>query len=251
MIDDLQDLLEEQNTTVYAIKRIIPNYKKLSKANITLIRTRARLSDLQKLWEKAHRLHSKISRVATTEEKKRLPYFVQDEFLAAEDDYNEASDYLQEAIGGCVAPESLAYDPDPAFPVGNEPRSSSLTFPRIPFPTFSGKISEWQKFRDTFHSMVHSNKTNVAKFYCLTSSVIGDAVAILDKFDDSSDNYNDAWEMLLNEYDDERALISTNLQSFICFPKGKFETAAELKKLRDTVNVALKNLSKLGCQVSS
>jgi len=59
-----------------------------------LARMRACLSDLQKLWEKAHRLHSKISRAATTEEKKKLSYFVQDEFLAAEDDYNEASDYL-------------------------------------------------------------------------------------------------------------------------------------------------------------
>jgi hypothetical protein len=93
--------------------------------------------------------------------------------------------------------------------------------------------------------------TNIAKFHYLTSSVIGDAAATLDKFDVSSDNYDDAWEMLLKEYDDKRMLICTNLQSFVCFPQGKFDTAVELKKLRDTVIVALTNLSKLGCQVGS
>jgi len=93
---------------MHAIKRIIPNSKKLSKANIMLweSRTRARLSDLQKLWEKAHRLHSRISRAATTEERKKLPYFLQDEFLTAKDDYNEAADYLQDAIDSFVTPES-------------------------------------------------------------------------------------------------------------------------------------------------
>jgi hypothetical protein len=95
MADDLHDFLEEQNTTIHAIKRIIPNYKKLSKVNITLSRTRSRLFDLQKLWEKAYRLvNSRISRAASTKERKKLLYFLQDEFLAAKDDYNEAADYL-------------------------------------------------------------------------------------------------------------------------------------------------------------
>jgi len=114
MADDLYDFLEEQNITIQAIKRTIPNYKKLS--DITLARMRSRLSGLHKLWEKAHRLHSKISCSATTEEKNKLSYFVQDEFLAAEDDYNEASDYLQEVISSFVISGSV-YDPsvDSAF----------------------------------------------------------------------------------------------------------------------------------------
>jgi len=132
-------------------------------------------------------------------------------------------------------------------------KSSSLILPRIPLPTFSDKFSEWQTFRHTFQSLVHSNKamTTIAKFHYLKSSVIGDAALILDRFEISPDSYNDAWEMLLKEYDNKRALIRTHLQSFVCLPKGKFETAAELKKLRDTVSVAFAMLSKLGCQVSS
>ncbi|KAH0951341.1 hypothetical protein HN011_004592 [Eciton burchellii] len=114
MADDLYDFLKKQNTTIQAIKPTIPNYKKLS--NITLARMRSRLSGLQKLWEKTHRLHSKISCSATTEETNKLSYFIQDEFLAAKDVYNEASDYLQETINSFVISGSVC-DPsvDSAF----------------------------------------------------------------------------------------------------------------------------------------
>jgi len=93
-----------------AIKRVIINYKKLSKANVTLTKARSRLADLQKYWEKVQSLHARINR-ATAEDRKKLPYFLQDEFLAAEDAYNEAADYLQEAISSFVKPEGPVCDP--------------------------------------------------------------------------------------------------------------------------------------------
>ncbi|KAH0950082.1 hypothetical protein HN011_007201, partial [Eciton burchellii] len=56
--------------------------------------------------------------------------------------------------------------------------------------------------------------------------------------------------MLMTEYDDKKALIHTHLQSFVCLPKGKSEIAVELKKLRDTISIALAALSILGCHIS-
>jgi len=107
MAEDLRDLLEKQGI---AIKRVIINYKKLSKANVTLTKTKSRLADLQKYWEKLQCLHAKIRRAATAEDRKKLPYFLQDEFLAAKDAYNKAADYLQEAIANFVMPDSSIYD---------------------------------------------------------------------------------------------------------------------------------------------
>jgi predicted ribosome quality control (RQC) complex YloA/Tae2 family protein len=107
MAEDLHDFLENQAITIDAIKRVIINYKKLSKANVTLRKTRSRLADLQKYWEKVQRLHARINRAATAEEA-ALEDFLQDEFLAAEDNYNEVADYLQEAISSFVTPESSA-----------------------------------------------------------------------------------------------------------------------------------------------
>jgi sirohydrochlorin ferrochelatase len=108
MAEDLRNFLMDQNTTMIAIKRTITNYKKLPKVNVTLSKTRSCLSDLRKLWEKAHHLHTRISLATLTEERKKLSYFLQNEFLAAEDAYNEVADYLQEAISSFVIPESPA-----------------------------------------------------------------------------------------------------------------------------------------------
>jgi len=244
MAEDLRDFLEKQGIAIVAIKRVIINYKKLSKANVTLTKTRSHLADLQKYWEKVQSLHAKIKRAATTEDRKKLPYFLQDEFLAAE----EAANYLQEAISSFVTPVSPAGNTPTDPTVGDEPQLSTLTLQRILIPTFSGKLSEWQKFRHTFHSLVHMNKmTKMAKFHYLMSSVIGAAAATLHGLNVSPENYNDTWEKLLKEYDNKRALIRTHLQSFTGLPKGKFETAVELKKLKDIVSIALLNVTKLGC----
>ncbi|KAH0949511.1 hypothetical protein HN011_008632, partial [Eciton burchellii] len=90
----------------------------------------------------------------------------------------------------------------------------------------------------------------MAKFHYLMWSVIEAAVATLDELDISPENYNDAWKKL-KEYDNKRTLIRTHLQTITSLSKGKFETTVELKKLKDTVHVALLNVAKLGCQIST
>jgi len=59
---------------------------------------RLRLVDLKTLWKEVYLLDSRITLAATAEDRKKLSYFLQDEFLAAKDAYNEAAGHLQEAI---------------------------------------------------------------------------------------------------------------------------------------------------------
>jgi len=54
--------------------------------------------------------------------------------------------------------------------------------------------------------------------------------------------------MLMAEYDNKRALIHTHLHPFVSLPKGKFENATELKKLRNIVSLAA--FSNLECYVN-
>jgi hypothetical protein len=152
-----------------------------------------------------------------------------------------------------VAPDSPAGNTLTDPTVDDEPQSSTVTLQRIPIPTFSGELFEWQRFRHLFHSLVHSNKTmtKIAKFHYLISSVTGAAATTLDELDISPENYNDAWEALLEEYDNKRALIRTHLQTIVHLPNGKLETALELKKLKDTMHVTLLNVTKLECQISN
>jgi benzoyl-CoA reductase/2-hydroxyglutaryl-CoA dehydratase subunit BcrC/BadD/HgdB len=76
---------------------VIINYKKLPKASVTkLQKTRSRLADLEELWKEIRHLHGRITLAITTEDRKKLFYFIQDEFLAAKDTYNEAADFRKQ-----------------------------------------------------------------------------------------------------------------------------------------------------------
>ncbi|KAH0946309.1 hypothetical protein HN011_003575, partial [Eciton burchellii] len=149
-----------------------------------------------------------------------------------------------------VTPSSSA-SPSSPDPVDDETQSSA-TLQRIPIP-FIGEFIEWPRFRHLFHSLVHSNKAliKIAKFHYLISSVAGPVATSLDGLNVSPENYDAAWRTLLEEYDNEKELIRAHLRTIIRLPDGKLETAAELKKLKDTVRVALINVANLGFQVDN
>jgi hypothetical protein len=48
MDEDLHKVISAQANVIGRIKRVIVNYKKLPKANVTLTKTRTRLADLEK-----------------------------------------------------------------------------------------------------------------------------------------------------------------------------------------------------------
>ncbi|KAH0948041.1 hypothetical protein HN011_002120 [Eciton burchellii] len=141
MVEDLRNFLVDQTTTIGQIKRVIINYKKLLKANVILQKMRSHLADLQMLEEDSR--SSMVGLLLRQRmRKKKLSYFLQDEFLATDDAYNEAADYLQKAISNFVKMINLAYDHSTDSTFCDETKSSSLKLPCIVLPTFSVKFSE-------------------------------------------------------------------------------------------------------------
>ncbi|KMQ83486.1 hypothetical protein RF55_19919 [Lasius niger] len=64
MIDNLKDLLIEQSAIIASIKRVLANFKKIGKANITQYKAKKRLDNLKALWEKCQRQHVRFLQVA-------------------------------------------------------------------------------------------------------------------------------------------------------------------------------------------
>jgi len=147
MTDSLRKLILEQANATSDIKRILINYKKLAKANITLAKTKLRLVGAVERSSIPPQWHHLCDNSGGSEQ----------EYHAAEDAYNQASNYLQEAIEALVTPSNSASHSS-TDPVDDESQSSAVTLQRIPIPTFSGEFAEWPRFRHLFHSLVHSNK---------------------------------------------------------------------------------------------
>ncbi|KYN27559.1 hypothetical protein ALC57_03059, partial [Trachymyrmex cornetzi] len=116
-------------------------------------------------------------------------------------------------------------------------------------PKFTVKITKWESFRNMFESLVACNVSlsKVQKFHYLKTSVTGEATVLINNLKISEANYDSAWQLLIDEYDDKQTLVHTHLHAFASLPVMKTENVNDLRKLRDTVSsslAALKNLDR-------
>ncbi|XP_029160297.1 uncharacterized protein LOC114932295 [Nylanderia fulva] len=98
MTESINFLLTEQSFTIDAINRSLVNVKKLSKAQTTVIKLESRLKKLHDQWSSCKAIHVRILHAVTPKEKSELPYFVKEEFYAAEETYDVTVDLINEAI---------------------------------------------------------------------------------------------------------------------------------------------------------
>jgi len=185
------------------ITKVVINYKKLPKANVNHDITKRRLDTLNAQWEKARILHSNIDYEATEENRKMLPYFVQDHYSEAEAAFESAADFLVTELSkfNKVGTPVHEDDTDSSFCETMKPLLSQL--PRIDLPKFSGEFSKWENFRNMFGALVGSNDkiTNTLKFHYLKSCVSGDVAKLINNLSMTDDSYPTAWKILMNEYE--------------------------------------------------
>lgn len=130
----------------------------------------------------------------------------------------------------------------------NNNQLQSIKLPTISMPTFNGSSEHWLEFRDTFMSLVHNSNdiSNIQKFHYLKSSLKGDAQVVIDALEFSADNYNIAWDSLLNRYDNSRILVQNHIKAIFNIQPILKESPTLIKKLIDTILKNLRALKILG-----
>jgi len=94
---------------------------------------------------------------ATEENRKTIPYFVQNHFSTAEE-ATEASDFLFHALSKFNKAGTSVHEDDTSSLFLDATKPSVSQLPRLDLTKFSGVVSEWEGFRNTFREMVDSNK---------------------------------------------------------------------------------------------
>ncbi|EZA49303.1 hypothetical protein X777_12389 [Ooceraea biroi] len=89
------------------------------------------------------------------------------------------------------------------------------------------------------------------KLHFLKASVTRDAALLINNIHISDENYVAAWNFLIDEFDDESAIVQAHIHAFASLPVMKAESAKELKCLRDTVAASLSVLANLKLPVDS
>lgn len=120
--------------------------------------------------------------------------------------------------------------------------------PQLQINKFDGTYFRWLEFRDTFLSVIHSNDRikPIHKFHYLTSYLEGDAARIISNIEVSEANYNDAWRLLCERYDNKRQLINHHLNALFKIDQLNRESERSLRFLVDHVTKNLRALCSLG-----
>lgn len=125
---------------------------------------------------------------------------------------------------------------------------ASAHLPKIQLNKFNGNLSNWLEFRDTYISLIHNNSelNTIDKFHYLRSSVEGAPLVMVKSVKFCQDNYNTAWEILCNRFNDKKRLISSHVKSLFNVFSVQKESAYNLRKLIDYVTEHVRSLTTLG-----
>ncbi|KAI5646271.1 hypothetical protein NE865_01733 [Phthorimaea operculella] len=123
-------------------------------------------------------------------------------------------------------------------------QTPSVKLPIISLPEFDGSFDHWLEYRDTFQSLVHKcpSISKIQKFHYLKSTLKGSAQLVVDSIEFCEDNYDTAWELLLNRYDNSKLLVQKHVKSLFTMPSITKESSPQIRKL---IDVTLKNIRAL------
>ncbi|XP_062714046.1 uncharacterized protein LOC134290850 [Aedes albopictus] len=121
--------------------------------------------------------------------------------------------------------------------------------PSLPraIPHFDGKYEQWEKFKVMFRDVVdRSNDPPRIKLYHLEKALIGDAAGIIDAKTIADGNYDHAWEILAERFEDKRRMVDHHISGLLNMRKMSQESHSELRELVDSCVGHVENLKHLG-----
>lgn len=111
----------------------------------------------------------------------------------------------------------------------------SIRLPEIKLDDFRGNYSNWVSFRESFISLIDSNRklNAVQKFFYLKSVLKDEALNVISNLDITAVNYNIAWQLLVDRYENKKLIMHSHVQAIIDLKSPK-EYHSSLRNFLDT-----------------
>ncbi|XP_011883660.1 PREDICTED: uncharacterized protein LOC105570820 [Vollenhovia emeryi] len=192
-----------------------------------------RKAKLDDYWVAYHEVQSQLEALDPNETKDRVGF---------EDSFYALSARIREILRPAstprapTSPPSATTNPPPASQTSNGSESrSSIRLPKLNLPSFSGKYDEWFPFYDSFNSIIHSNLSisKVQKLQYLKTSLTGEASNIISSLEISDINYEVAWNLLKERYDNKRIVVHTHIKAIMELPAMTKENSTGLRRFSD------------------
>ncbi|KAL0860231.1 hypothetical protein ABMA27_010538 [Loxostege sticticalis] len=125
------------------------------------------------------------------------------------------------------------------------PESDAIKYPDIFLPSFSGNITQWIEFRDSFDALV--NQTNlkaIQKFKYLRGCLKDSALEVVSSLEYSEESYAIAWQLLCEHYNNPKVLVYNHLRAIININNVP-TNANSLRNLADNIFKHMRTLKSL------
>lgn len=129
------------------------------------------------------------------------------------------------------------------------PESPKL--PHLELPGFDGNMKNWTIFHETFLSIIHNNVrlTDDQRVQYLLSKLSGSALTVCSGIPPIGSNYQTIWNLLVDRYEDKRALASSYIDQIIKFkPIKSNDSKVEFQAFIDQLGAATLALQALNIE---
>ncbi|GFU43695.1 uncharacterized protein TNCV_1092911 [Trichonephila clavipes] len=130
----------------------------------------------------------------------------------------------------------------------------NINLPKLHINKYSGNYSEWLDFYNLFESSIHNNNrlSKVDKFNYLKSYLCGNALACINGFPISDDNYDRALDLLKDRFGNKNMLINAHLSNLLNLTPVRNPTdIVGLRNLYDRAETQIRGLASLGVKGES
>lgn len=105
----------------------------------------------------------------------------------------------------------------------------------VPLPTFDGTCETWYSFKSMFQSVMarYTTEAPAIKLYHLRNSLVGKAAGVIDQDVVNNNDYDAAWAILEERYEDKRTITDRQIEAIFALTKISRDNAVELRKLID------------------
>ncbi|XP_058817756.1 uncharacterized protein LOC131681067 [Topomyia yanbarensis] len=162
------------------------------------------------------------------------------------DAFEDLHDYLSTAIEGIIIQmknDAILPPTAPQVVIQQQPL-------KAPIPTFDGMYANWPKFKAVFQDlMANSADTDAIKLYHLDKALVGAAAGVLDENIISAGNYQQAWAVLTERYENQRVIVESHIRGLLQLKRMSGESYKDLRALLDESTRHVESLRYLNQQL--
>lgn len=195
------------------------------------------LETLRRCADEFDKVHVEMSALLPKEQRT----VIRQEYAVFEDIHNELYVDLQTRIA--QAQEAGRVNPGTShslsIPGVQQPIIVQAAAPQLhaPFPTFDGTPENWYSFKSLFNSIMakYQNETPAMKILHLRNSLEGDAKSKIDQDVVNNNDYEKAWKILEDAYEDKRLILDAHIDAILnCANVSKDNQAKSISELVET-----------------